>query len=704
MTTPAKQSARSIATVILMLLFGLPMLAGGAWLLGVGGAPWFLVAGCALVGVAWLAWARPGWAAVAYAVCLLSLAAWATLETGLTGWWWLPRVGWWWLLGWWWVMPWLWRHDAASPRRWCVPGALLIVALLGLFSLTRQPVELKGRLADDRADALAAPDHAAAPPHDWVAYGRSAFGDRYAPAAQITPGNVARLKLAWTYRVDAPAGADHRVDTSGQTPLAVNGLLYVCARGGAVVALDTDSGAERWRYNPANRQSATDCLGLAYYDSATAARDAPSSTVVVNRPTPKGAVAAESIHFESCPRRIFVPEMGGRVMTLNADNGERCHEIGQDGEMSIDLDPRAVEARAPVPPVVTRQVLIVSAGVVAGFDIDQGRRVWQWPASGNLRSWGVASVDEKLGLVYLVARAEGDDAIAPGAIVALNVATGEQHWVYQATDALRGQPVLYASGEGGQEVPALMVATRGGELVVLDRRNGKALTTPSDTDALSFAPGQALQERQLWGITPYDQLMCRIRFRQHSANGSLVFPGHDGVFDTGGIAVDPARSVWVGDPSYIAFVRDTEHGGRLRPLRSVLGLPCQQPPWGYVAAVDLVNKTRIWMRRNGVMTDRLPWRLSLPLGVPSIGGMSTTGGGVAFLGGTLDASVRAFDVRTGDMLWKAALPSPLQATPISFISDRNGHQYLVVVTAGDTSGEGEPGQVVMAYTLPLPGT
>jgi quinoprotein glucose dehydrogenase len=249
---------------------------------------------------------------------------------------------------------------------------------------------------------------------------------------------------------------------------------------------------------------------------------------------------------------------------------------------------------------------------------------------------------------------------------------------------------------------------------------------------LSFKPAP-LHGADMWGTTPLDQLACRIMFKRlryegmftpPSVQGSLVYPGNYGVFDWGGIAVDPVRQVLVANPIYVAFVSKlvpraqaeaaAAHGSEtglqpmagtpfavdLHPLLSPLGIPCQAPPWGYMAAVDLRTMKHLWIRKNGTVRDSAPLPIPLPLGVPSLGGPLVTGGGVAFLSGTLDDYLRAYDTRTGDKLWQARLPAGGQATPMSYVSDRTGRQYVVVFAGGHGSLGTKLGDSVLAYALP----
>jgi quinoprotein glucose dehydrogenase len=95
----------------------------------------------------------------------------------------------------------------------------------------------------------------------------------------------------------------------------------------------------------------------------------------------------------------------------------------------------------------------------------------------------------------------------------------------------------------------------------------------------------------------------------------------------------------------------------LNPFLSALGLPCQAPPWGYVAGMDLVNGKVIRRRKNGTIRDETPLPFPFKLGVPSLGGPMTTAGGVAFMSSALDYYVRAYDVTTSKVLWRVRLPA-----------------------------------------------
>ncbi len=316
------------------------------------------------------------------------------------------------------------------------------------------------------------------------------------------------------------------------------------------------------------------------------------------------------------------------------------------------------------------------------------------------------------------------------------------------------QPSLVDLPIGGQIVPALVQPTKQGEIFVLDRRTGEPVmpvvekpapggavapdrTSPTQPkSAISFDP-PPLRERDMWGATMFDQLACRIafhglnyggRFTPPSLEGSLIYPGNFGVFNWGSVAVDPARGVMFATPTYLAFtstlvprpndrtlvVNQSQPQGalpalnenfgapyaiELGPFTSVLGLPCQQPPWGYVAGVDLTTGETAWMHKNGTTRDASPVPLPFRMGVPNLGGPMMTAGGVAFLSGTIDYYVRGYDVTTGQELWKSRLPAGGQSTPMTY-RGADGRQYLLVVAGGHGSLGTKRGDSVIAYALP----
>jgi quinoprotein glucose dehydrogenase len=193
--------------------------------------------------------------------------------------------------------------------------------------------------------------------------------------------------------------------------------------------------------------------------------------------------------------------------------------------------------------------------------------------------------------------------------------------------------------------------------------------------------------------------------------------------------VDPRREVAFTTPTYLAFTstliprpnaqvrlvqgNNPPHGMlpalnenfgapfaiELAPFTSVLGIPCQAPPWGYVAGADLRSGKIAWKHRNGTVRDLAPVPLPIRMGVPNLGGPVITAGGVAFLSGSMDDYVRGYDVTDGRQLWESRLPAGGQATPMTYLG-ADGRQYLLVVAGGHGSTGTKPGDYVIAYALP----
>ncbi|WNW13699.1 glucose/quinate/shikimate family membrane-bound PQQ-dependent dehydrogenase [Pseudomonas sp. DTU_2021_1001937_2_SI_NGA_ILE_001] len=780
----------------LLLLMGLVLLGLGLKLLQLGGSPYYLVSGIALALTALLLFKGHRAALGMYALFLFASTLWSLWEVGLDWWQLVPRLALWFVLGLVMLLPWVRRPLlAGTPAPLHSGGLTLAVLLAGLVALASQfthPGRIEGQL--DRETAGTTSSAPAMPDGDWQSYGRTAFGDRYSPLTQITPDNVHKLEPAWTFRTgDIPGPGDPGETTAENTPLKVNGMLYVCTPHSQVIALDPDSGKEIWRYDPKiSTQSAKDfkgwahmtCRGVAYHDQAAYATESASGAQPVASPA-------------ACSKRIFLPTADTRLIALDADTGKPCSDFGNQGAVDLTTN---IGSFAPggyystSPPAVTRDLVIIGghvtdnvstdepSGVIRAYDVRTGQLVWNWD-SGNPEKtepiapgetytrnspnmWSMFSVDEKLGLVYLPMgnqmpdqwggnRTEASEKYSAG-LVALDIATGKVRWNYQFTHHdlwdmdVGGQPTLMDLKTADGLKPAVLASTKQGSIYVLDRLTGQPIvpihevpvpqgavegdrTSPTQPKSeLNFMPPD-LRERDMWGVTPFDQALCRIDFKSlryegpftpPSLQGSIVYPGNFGVFDWGGISVDPVRQIAFVNPSYMAFrsklvpaaevaagpgrKSETEgvqpnkgapYGVILEALLSPMGLPCQAPAWGYVAAVDLTTHKVLWKHKNGTVRDSSPVPIPLTMGVPSLGGTITTASGLGFLSGTLDQYLRAYDLRNGKQLWEGRLPAGAQTTPMTY-TGKDGQQYVLVMAGGHGSLGTRQGDYVLAFKLP----
>ena len=786
---------RITLTALVMLVLGALMAIGGGYLAVLGGSWYYLVAGIGLLVVAGLLFARRRAAIWLYALLLLATLAWTVYEVRFDWWQLAPRIDLWCILGLWLILPFVNRHvgdqlawrDGASGL---LGLGVLAGALMAGYSLTQDYHSIEGAFSDAQMEGLNPQAQTGRSASEWPAYGGSQWGDRYSTADLITPENAGTLEKAWEYHTgDLPGPTDPIELTNQVTPLKIGDTLFICTPHSVAIALDADTGEERWRFDPSiNRDAAyyqhMTCRGLAFHDGTRYAATA--------------APAGQPGQAARCERRLFLPTNDATLVALDVGDGKPCEGFGNAGtvDLKVGLGDGALGVYLPTsPPVVTEKLVIVGGsitdngsvdspgGVIRAYDVKTGRLVWNFdpgnpdateplPAGGTYvrstpNSWTIATADEALGLVYIptgnqtpdqwsIPRSELAERFTD-TLVALDLATGEVRWEFQTVHHdlwdrdLPSQPTLVDIDGPQGKVPAIIQPTKRGDLFVLDRRTGEPIVpvteipVPQGTDygdstaptqpvsALSYAPDAPLREQDMWGGTPLDQMMCRIQFRQlrydgdftpPSEQGSLIYPGNVGTFNWPAVAVDPSRQLLFGAPNYLAFVSqmvkrsevdpsERTGGGetglqpnlgapymvRLKPLLSVFALPCQAPPWGYVTAVDLRTMKKVWMHKNGTSRDSAPLGIPLPVGTPALGGPIVTAGGVAFMSGTLDYYLRAYDLQTGEELWKGRLPAGGQATPMTYVSEKTGKQYVVQMAGGHGSFGTKVGDSVTAWTL-----
>ena len=783
----------AVALGVILGLIGLVLAGGGVWLVSLGGSPYYLVAGIALIASGALIGLRNilgGWL---YALVFVGTVIWAFWESGPDVWALVPRivgpavlmvlV----LL----VVPLMRRRPLGWPGALGIAAVFVAVMAVGTFIVARGGPSSPVR--EFPAANYAAGSAFTAPGGDWVAYGGTQGAQRYSPLTQITPDNVGRLERAWVAHTrDLPEDMKDNSYGAETTPLKIGDTLYLCSAKNILIALDPATGDERWRYDPQVPDEwipyTAACRGVAYYEVAGAEADAP------------------------CAHRIIEGTLDARLIAVDARTGRPCADFGTNGSVSIlpgmgPVVPGMVSITSP--PVVVRgnivtghqvldgQKLDAPSGVIQAFDAVTGELAWAWDMTapdrqgrpengetytrGTPNMWTMAAADEELGLVYLpMGNAAGDywssDRLPAEneyatSLVALDAETGRPAWHFQTVHKdvwdydLGSQPTLIDLPGG---VPAVVLASKQGDIYVLDRRNGNLLTAVEErpvpqggVEPAERSPTQPyslfhtlarpdLHERDMWGMSPIDQMVCRIQFRRASYKGMYTppttdqrwvqYPGYNGGSDWGGIAIDPRRGVIVanyndmpnynrlvpreeanekgwaprgaarggdmgggaegaGDPQMGApYAIDVNAGWRL----PFTGLLCKEPPYGGIRAIDLRTGETIWdrplgsARRNGPFG--IPSMMPFEIGTPNNGGSVVTAGGLIFIAATTDNLFRAIDMRTGETLWQDVLPAGGQATPITY--EANGRQYVVVMAGGHHFMETPIGDELIAYALP----
>ncbi|HEX4541937.1 MAG TPA: pyrroloquinoline quinone-dependent dehydrogenase [Candidatus Acidoferrum sp.] len=437
----------------------------------------------------------------------------------------------------------------------------------------------------------------------WPYYGHDAGGMRFSPLTQINRDNVAQLKAAWTFHTNDISEGQGRRKRSGfeTTPLFVDGTLYLTTAFNRIVALDPETGKQRWAYDPK--------IDL----------DGDYGDGLVNRGVATWLDPASG-KDKPCRRRIFESMQDARLVAVDAVTGAPCADFGTDGEVSL-RDVQQYDAgwyHMTSPPAVIDDLVIVGSaiddnhrvdmarGVVRAFDAHSGALRWSWdplPAnpsaaiaegksktwrSGAGNAWSIMAVDAQRDLLFVPTGSASPDyygGLRPGddkwanSVVALRGKTGELVWGFQLVHHdlwdfdSASPPLLTTVRHDGKDVPVVIQGNKSGLLYVLNRETGKPVfpveerpvpqsdipgEVTSSTQPFPLKPPplvpHTLSAEHAWGPTPEDRDWCRnyiqkLRnegvFTPPSLQGTLMVPGNLGGMTWSGYAFDPTRSILV---------------------------------------------------------------------------------------------------------------------------------------------------------------
>lgn len=573
---------------------------------------------------------------------------------------------------------------------------------------------------------------------------------------RITPDNVGRLTVAWTYdtkeSTEPPRpGADRPAFEA--TPVFADNRLYLSTPWGLVVALDAENGTELWRTDLAVRRGAN------YSDFA-------------NRGV---AVAGD---------RIYAATVDGRLACLMARDGSFCKGFGSGGQIDLIAGLRRKpewpgEYGVTSPPVVAGDLVIVgssvadnsrarmASGEVRAFDRRTGALRWTFhplPAdaqAGGANTWSRIVFDEQSGLVFLPTGSASPDYFGglragdnqhANAVVALRAATGEVAWSFQTVhhdlwDYDVASPPLLFPGRSG---PAVALGSKTGHVFLLDRTTGQPLfpvrekpvpasdvkgeqasrTQPFPERPVSLLP-QEITEKDIWGPTPGDRDACLATlkslrnegiFTPPSLRGTIAVPGNIGGLHWGGMAWDAVNRLIIAPvnrlPAIVRLIPREEFGRARKEARgaevteqegtpygmsrqfflSPSGMPCTAPHWGELVAIHADTGEIAWRTTLGDMRNIVPGLEGPPTGAPNLGGPAITDTGLLFIGATLDPFIRAFETRTGRQLWEAKLPTSARATPLVFTT-AGGREMVAIAAGGHDTPLSKPGTTLVVFAL-----
>jgi quinoprotein glucose dehydrogenase len=445
---------------------------------------------------------------------------------------------------------------------------------------------------------------------DWPTFNRDLAATRYSPLTQINTRNVARLKLAWSYRPGEKGGSAG----AEVTPLVINGVMYLPA-GNLVVALEPETGREIWRYRVSEGLVAND-RGVSYWPG--------------DRQNP--------------PRIFFTAGAGGlptftKLIALNARTGRIDPGFGREGEVDMVVGYRSA-------PTIFKNVVMVGSyaqehealgipGDSRAYDARTGAKLWEfhsvprpgeaghetwqgdsWQKRSGTNMWGVqAAVDEQLGIVYMMFGAPastyygGDrqgDNLFGNSVVAIDAQTGQYKWHFQTIHHdiwdydLPPAPSLIDIVQNGKRIPALVQAGKTGFLYILDRVTGQPVFGVEERAVpAADVPGEWYSPTQPFPVKP--PALARLTFSpedlvteadtnaEHAkacrdllarsgeilpasiftpwpfrpegapARSIISFPGFNGGANWGGTAIDPRSSM------IYVFTQDLGNLGWIQP-------------------------------------------------------------------------------------------------------------------------------------------
>jgi quinoprotein glucose dehydrogenase len=604
---------------------------------------------------------------------------------------------------------------------------------------------------------LCASQAAAPQKGDWQAYGHDASGARFSPLTEITPDNVAKLGVAWSYHMNpVPSEKTARVPASTTTPLVADNRLFLGTPYGRVVALDATTGKQLWAYElPAGDQPPFRGLGYWQGDASHA------------------------------PRLIFGTQRG-KLIALDAKTGAPAKGFGENGIVETKTAeimnglPNAYYGYSS-PPVIYKNIAIIgsrvqeapakgAAGDVRAWDVVTGKLAWTfhsiprpgekfhdtweddgWQQRSGVNVWNQLTVDAKRGIAYLpfgaptFDRYGGDHKglnLFSDSLVAVDANTGKYLWHFQVTHHdiwdfdLDTPPVLLTVKKDGKEIPAIAAMNKNALLFILNRVTGEPIFGVTET----AVPQSTVEGEHAWptqpvpnkpvqlarnsfdlsevaDVTPEHKAFCEAMIKQEDLRGSvrfqpipsdhaiIRFPGGEGGPEWAGGAFDPKLGLFIVNTNNFGYieklVKQPDGEWNMTSGRFVdpkTRLYCQQPPWGMLTAVNVNTGDIAWQVNLGI-SDRLP-QGKQNTGRPSNGGPIVTASGVTFIGGTDDQRFRAFDSKTGKELWTYKLDYSAHATPITW-QGKDKRQYVgVVATGGSYLASPTGGDSLMVFALP----
>ncbi|WP_280570893.1 pyrroloquinoline quinone-dependent dehydrogenase [Chromohalobacter sp. 296-RDG] len=609
----------------------------------------------------------------------------------------------------------------------------------------------------------------------WDSFHGQLNAQKYSPLDQINADNVGDLEKAWEVHTgDVSDGSGDLPPTVwSATPVFANDTLYIGTPFYRILALDPATGEQKWSFDTESKleamtQPALKSRGVAYWE------------------------ADDPVEGKSCQKIVYLGTMDAQLFAVDADTGEKCTSFADNGVLDVNQW-NDTHDKWPLsllqPPTVVGDHLILGwagkdwafeqapPGTVFSINARTGEREWSFNAlsdemrekSGTANVWTHMSADEENGLVYLPISSPSpnywggnrtEDAPLATSTTALDVDTGEVVWSRQWVHHdvwdydINSAPTLMDITVDGEEIPALIQATKQGFLFVVNRLTGEDVwpieerPVPqgdgsvkgeeyADTQPFPTKPAPLLDQSEkpkVWKLADavgggqcsklWDNLTYEGMYTPPTTKGegALTYPDSSGGVQWGGVAFDPVSQTAIVNTSHIVqYVKLYEreayekadsgsgnesgfapqtgapYGMRLKVARNWLGMPCWEPPFGEIVALDMKTGDVKWRRPIG-SSQQYGFFMPESWGSPTIGGPAVTAGNVIFIGGSIDAKMRAYSLETGEELWEDQAEAPGVANPAVY--EYEGREYVAFVAGGNSIVKDQVGDQVVVYALP----
>ena len=571
---------------------------------------------------------------------------------------------------------------------------------------------------------------------------------RFSALQQINSANVQKLQSAWTFRT-GKAGSE-------AVPVVLDGVMYVNAPDG-VYALVPETGELLWKYDA----SPVALRGLAYWPGSGGLHprvftgNGPNLLaldVTTGKPAPgfgnEGRVDLKKDVLDGLSDGRYAlqspPAIFGDIVITGCANGEGSPTAGAYGDI------RGWDAR-------TGKLLWTFHTVPRPGEA--GYETWPpdaWKNRSGTNTWGFFTVDVKRGIVYAplgspTADFYGADRLGDGlygnSLVALDARTGAKKWHRQLVHHdlwdydLAAPPALFDIRREGRVIPAVAQITKMGLLFVFDRVTGEPVYGMEEREVpQTTIPGEVTSKTQpfpvkppplgrnpfriedLYNKSPEHARFCRELFETNQMKigvpytplplegNALFFPSTLGGGNWGGVSIDPTAGLLFVNIMHLGqwghmekrgstYVRTSAYGPYARFWDRDAGIPCTNPPFGEMVAVDLASGDIKWRSPLGHI-EALEAIGVRDTGTLSLGGSVATAGGLVFIGATNDARFRAYESRTGKMVWETKIEANAHSSPITYLG-RDGRQYVAVMAGGGGGFfGGAASNTMVAFALP----